>query len=176
VQSTHFNTGLRSFLEDLRHRRLVKTAAPCLLGHGCVPEGYKEPKEHFWKAPDDGFQSNSLNRWPDSMQFIQFNICQARWPEKRYCMDRTNASGIPNPESADRQGPRLLVPCFASGCANDCLVVHEAKNASWVAKIELCPGSAAVKTRRPNGRFWTPGVRRQPDASAAVAVLVDANR
>jgi len=28
VQSTHFNTGLRSFLEDLRHHPPVKTAAP----------------------------------------------------------------------------------------------------------------------------------------------------
>jgi hypothetical protein len=55
------------------------------------------------------------------------------------------------------------------------LVVHEAKNASWAAETEYCL-ALRRENASPKGRFWTPGVRGQPDASAAVAVLVDANR
>ena len=41
-------------------------------------------------------------------------------------------------------GPRFLAACFASGAPDGCLVVREAKYASWLAKIELSPGSAPL--------------------------------
>jgi hypothetical protein len=94
TESTHFNTGLRCFLEDLRHRRWVKTAYPACSTTNAFRGAARSPRSILWKAPDDGRQSNPLNRWAESMQFIQFNIRQPRGPEELLLLGRRRCPPI----------------------------------------------------------------------------------
>jgi hypothetical protein len=104
----------------------------------------RSPRTIFWEAPDGGRQSNSPNRRADSMWFIQINIHPVRrlgellhgsdWREWHSLFGR-------RPVRRSRS-TRILAAARAFEAPDISLVVHDAKNASWVGKIELCPGSA----------------------------------
>ena len=88
TESIHSYRDPRSFLEDLRlAARPRRHLPPCSVAVAFLG-ATRSPRSIFWEAPDDGRESNCLNRRAYSIQFIQINIRPARWPEELLILGR----------------------------------------------------------------------------------------
>jgi hypothetical protein len=129
-----------------RAARPRRHSSPCSAALAFLGEA-RSPDSIFWKAPDDGRQSNSPNRWADAMQFIQINIRQLQrldellrgsdwlewhslWKRRRPPIDAATDCGR----------------CFGSGCPGRGFGRPRGKERVLGCQNRIVPRLRAVKT------------------------------